>query len=102
VERLAVTGSPGLHGSILIPLAWLLHRLLVISVVLGIFNLIPLPPLDGRPHSSPICYRRGHRPGIAAPPVSRIPDPGGDLLVHAAGRVDVQSGHGPVHSLLRM
>lgn len=47
VERLAITGSPGFNGSALIPLAWLLHRLLVISVVLGIFNLFPVPPLDG-------------------------------------------------------
>ena len=47
VERLASTGSAGLHGSALLPLAWLLHRLLVISLILGIFNLIPVPPLDG-------------------------------------------------------
>ena len=47
VERLAVTGSAGAEGSVLNPLAWLLHRLLVISVILGIFNLFPIPPLDG-------------------------------------------------------
>lgn len=47
VEQLALTGSPDLHGSVLNPLAWLVHRLLVISVILGIFNLVPVPPLDG-------------------------------------------------------
>jgi Zn-dependent protease len=47
VRRLAVTGSAGTEGSVLNPLAWLLHRLLVISLVLGIFNLFPVPPLDG-------------------------------------------------------
>jgi Zn-dependent protease len=47
VERLAVTGSPGPAGSLLSPVAWLLHRVLVISIVLGIFNLYPVPPLDG-------------------------------------------------------
>ena len=47
VERLASTGSAGIEGSVLNPVAWLLHRLLVVSVVLGIFNLFPIPPLDG-------------------------------------------------------
>lgn len=47
VEQLARTGSPDSGGSFLSPLAWLIHRLLVISVVLGIFNLVPVPPLDG-------------------------------------------------------
>jgi len=47
VERLALTGRPDIAGSLLNPLAWLLHRVLVISVVLGIFNLLPVPPLDG-------------------------------------------------------
>jgi Zn-dependent protease len=47
VNRLARGGAPGVHDSILSPLAWLLHRVLVISVVLGIFNLYPVPPLDG-------------------------------------------------------
>ncbi|MBI3698343.1 MAG: site-2 protease family protein [Acidobacteria bacterium] len=47
VERLASTGSAGVEGSVLNPVAWLLHRLLVVSLVLGIFNLFPVPPLDG-------------------------------------------------------
>jgi len=47
VERLALTGSAGIEGSALTPLATLVYRLLVISVVLGMFNLIPVPPLDG-------------------------------------------------------
>lgn len=47
VKRLAVTGSPGPQDSVLSAVAWLLHRVLVISIVLGIFNLYPVPPLDG-------------------------------------------------------
>ena len=47
VERLALVGSAGLHGSFLNPLATLLHRLLYISLILGMFNLLPIPPLDG-------------------------------------------------------
>ena len=47
VEQLSLVGSAGLHGSALNPLATLLYRLLTISVVLGMFNLLPVPPLDG-------------------------------------------------------
>jgi Zn-dependent protease len=34
-------------SSILVPLCLLLYELMVINVVLGVFNLIPVPPLDG-------------------------------------------------------
>jgi Zn-dependent protease len=34
-------------GSILVPLGLLLYQFLVINVVLAVFNLIPIPPLDG-------------------------------------------------------
>jgi Zn-dependent protease len=34
-------------GSVLMPLTLLLYNLMVINVLLGVFNLIPLPPLDG-------------------------------------------------------
>jgi Zn-dependent protease len=33
--------------SILVPLCVLLYELMVINIVLGVFNLIPVPPLDG-------------------------------------------------------
>ncbi len=34
-------------GSILLPLSLLAYDLMFINVVLGVFNLIPIPPLDG-------------------------------------------------------
>jgi Zn-dependent protease len=34
-------------NSVLVPASLLLYELLVINVVLAIFNLIPVPPLDG-------------------------------------------------------
>lgn len=34
-------------GSLLLPLTLLLHITMTINVLLGVFNLIPLPPLDG-------------------------------------------------------
>ena len=34
-------------GSSLVPLALLLYDLMLINVLLGVFNLIPVPPLDG-------------------------------------------------------
>jgi Zn-dependent protease len=33
--------------SFLLPLCLLMYELMVINVVLGVFNLIPVPPLDG-------------------------------------------------------
>jgi Zn-dependent protease len=34
-------------GSILVPITGMLYTLLFINVLLGVFNLIPVPPLDG-------------------------------------------------------
>jgi Zn-dependent protease len=48
--REIVRGTPfGVIGSnsALVPLARFLFQLLMINVVLGVFNLIPVPPLDG-------------------------------------------------------
>jgi len=43
-----VVGLSPLHSqSLLVPLGFLFHELMVINVVLAIFNLIPVPPLDG-------------------------------------------------------
>ncbi len=43
-----VVGPIPLHSqSILVPLCVLLYELMVINIVLGVFNLIPVPPLDG-------------------------------------------------------
>jgi Zn-dependent protease len=39
--------SPLTSQSILLPICLLLYQLLTINVVLGVFNLIPVPPLDG-------------------------------------------------------
>ncbi len=47
VEQLALIGSVGMEGSVLNPLASLVYRLLALSVILGMFNLLPVPPLDG-------------------------------------------------------
>jgi Zn-dependent protease len=34
-------------GSIIVPISLLLYQFLTINVILAVFNLIPLPPLDG-------------------------------------------------------
>ena len=34
-------------GSLLVPMCLLLYQLMVINIVLAVFNLIPVPPLDG-------------------------------------------------------
>ncbi len=36
------------------PLALILHQLMVINILLGIFNLIPVPPLERQPRSAPL------------------------------------------------
>jgi Zn-dependent protease len=33
--------------SLLVPLCWLFYELMVINILLAIFNIIPVPPLDG-------------------------------------------------------
>lgn len=35
------------NDSLLVPLCLLLYEVMVINVILGVFNLIPVPPLDG-------------------------------------------------------
>ena len=43
-----IVGPNPLHSqSVLVPICLLIYELLVINVVLGVFNLIPVPPLDG-------------------------------------------------------
>ncbi len=71
VNDLAWTGTPGIGSSVLNPLAWLLHRLLEISVILGVFNLFPVPPLDGShilqqllPWRARVVYRSLSRYGM--------------------------------------
>lgn len=43
--RLGIAGMGG--ASPLVPLTLFLYELMLINVVLGVFNLIPVPPLDG-------------------------------------------------------
>src|ERR1700752_2731724 len=43
--RLGIAGRGG--TSFLIPLTLFLYELMLINIVLGVFNLIPVPPLDG-------------------------------------------------------
>ncbi|MCZ6750843.1 MAG: site-2 protease family protein [Acidobacteria bacterium] len=40
-------GGPEAGGSVLMPVILLLHSLMMVNVILGVFNLIPIPPLDG-------------------------------------------------------
>ncbi len=40
-------GASGTGGSILVAVSFLFYRFLVINLLLGVFNLIPVPPLDG-------------------------------------------------------
>ena len=47
-----LTGYGGLggmepDGSLLMPVVLMLYSLMVVNVILGVFNLIPIPPLDG-------------------------------------------------------
>jgi Zn-dependent protease len=37
----------GASDSVLTPVAMLLYSLMIINIVLAVFNLIPIPPLDG-------------------------------------------------------
>jgi Zn-dependent protease len=46
--RAVILGQVSMESnSILVPLCLLLYELMVINVVLAVFNLIPVPPLDG-------------------------------------------------------
>jgi len=45
--RLAVHSSPVLVNDVLAPIAIILQGAVIANVFLGVFNLIPIPPLDG-------------------------------------------------------
>lgn len=46
--REVISGEAPLDsGSLLVPFCLFVYELMVINVVLGVFNLIPIPPLDG-------------------------------------------------------
>ncbi len=46
-EQILMQGFATDTNSFLLPLCLLMYELMVINVVLGVFNLIPVPPLDG-------------------------------------------------------
>ncbi len=46
-------------GGILAPIAYLLIYLLLVNVILGVFNLIPIPPMDGSGILFSLLGRRG-------------------------------------------
>jgi Zn-dependent protease len=45
--RGTLIGRPDVTGMILVPLAWMCMYSVLINIVLMVFNLIPIPPLDG-------------------------------------------------------
>jgi Zn-dependent protease len=47
VKAAAMMGYPEISNSALVPISVLLYQGMVINVLLGVFNLIPVPPLDG-------------------------------------------------------
>ena len=47
VYYIAHNSFPGGSSSILVPVSLFFYELLTINVILGVFNLIPVPPLDG-------------------------------------------------------
>ena len=47
IVKAAMLGYPGISNSALVPVSVLLYQGMVINVLLGVFNLIPVPPLDG-------------------------------------------------------
>jgi Zn-dependent protease len=60
-----LAGVEGASDSLLTPVAMLLFELMIINIVLAVFNLIPVPPLDGShvlrhflPESALVIYDR--------------------------------------------
>ncbi len=53
----AFQGSPG--AGVLAPMAFILVQLIEINLILGIFNLIPIPPMDGSGILFSVLGRRG-------------------------------------------
>jgi Zn-dependent protease len=47
IYNLAYFGAPTDTSSVLMPVVLLLYQFIIINVILAVFNLIPVPPLDG-------------------------------------------------------
>ena len=61
--------------SFLMPVSVLFYELMVINIILGVFNLIPVPPLDG-------SHVLRH---FLSPSVLRVYDTVGDVALDGAG-----------------
>jgi Zn-dependent protease len=47
LDGIVGSGSVAVGDSVMIPLVLLLYSVMVVNVILAVFNLIPIPPLDG-------------------------------------------------------
>jgi Zn-dependent protease len=101
VMGLVAGGDGAASDSALAPAAMLLYELMIINIVLAVFNLIPVPPLDGShvlrhflPDSARRVYDRigffallalvylapGLISGLIGPPVRPLPFDTGEIL----------------------
>ncbi len=85
--------NPELMASVPL-LTQVLGLFIYINLLLMIFNLIPIPPLDGSKVLFAFMDRRDRIPGPALPRAVRVPDPA-RIVVLPAGQLDRQPDHRP-------